>query len=79
MFNFILEDHDVGLCFPVEQNITETKMGRWLSENDINYKISSFEEDYAMNSNNNLHAVYIIESLEFFSEEDMIAFKLRWS
>ena len=74
MFNFILKEHNMGLCFPVEQNISETKKGRWLQENNIDYRISSFDETMALNSHNELHNVYIIESFEFFNEEDMIAF-----
>jgi len=81
VFNFILKDHGISLCFPVEMDITSTNKGKWLEENNIDYKISSFEEDMAASPTNNgydVHAVYIIECLQFCNEADMIAFKLRW-
>lgn len=79
MFNFVLKDHNMSLCFPVDRDIFSTKMGQWLEENNIDYRISSFDEDMATDKNYQLHTVYIIESIDFFYEEDIVAFKLRWS
>jgi len=76
----ILEKHGVkNICFSSNGIFDDTKIGIWLNNNNIDYRISLFEDVIATDNQGNLHCAIVVESIEFFSDEDFTAFKLRWS
>lgn len=80
MFNMILTDHNINVvCIPLEKIFEDTRYGKWLTENNVNYRVSLCHRDVAWNKEFGLHDVIMINSIEFFTEEDFIAFKLQWS
>lgn len=76
----ILKDHGIkDICFPRDCIFKETEKGLWLDDNNVDYRVSTFEESIALNIDDDLEKVIIIKSIDFFNEVDFTAFKLRWS
>jgi len=68
-----LEDHGIKFLYPTNQEITDSVIGMWLSDNKIDYKVVSHTHL------NRLFDLMLINELQFYNEEDVVAFKLRWS
>jgi len=67
-----LEDHDIKFIYPANKEITDSVIGRWLLDNEIDYKVISHTHL------NRLIDLMLITELQFFNVEDVVAFKLRW-
>lgn len=70
-----LEIHDIDFCYPSDVDITNSEIGKWLSDNKIDYKVVTHN---LVHRNLVFDVMRIIELL-FYNEEDVVAFKLRWS
>ena len=79
MVNLRLSRHNIRFSFFADRLITESEIGKWLEENNIDYKINEFSENDMVYLDGKLRFVCIIDSMMFYSEEDMMAFKLRWA
>ena len=73
MLFFNLKDHGIRFFMSYDDmDVTDTDMGKWLSENDIAYRVVSHSDFPLMGGRR-------INELQFFEAEDLIAFKLRWA
>lgn len=76
MIYFDLEEHNIFFIYDMNMNIDETEIGKWLSDNNIYYKVLNYKITFKPNRE---EKYIIVLSLEFSSKEDAAAFKLRWN
>ena len=80
MIFFDLRKHNIDFFIPDDMDITETEIGSWLNENNIEYKVTKFR---GINIGEvillGLFSGVVVTDLQFFSEEGVVAFKLRWA
>lgn len=74
-----LSEHNIIFNFFYDRLITESETGKWLDENNIDYKINDFSESSVLIIDGECRMVCGIDSMLFYNEEDIIAFKLRWA
>lgn len=76
MISLILENHNISFFYNQNIDITESEIGAWLHENNIDYGII----DYVMNVSIDTSDTYIfVKSMSFRNREDVTGFILRWS
>jgi len=79
MITVKLCDHGINVTMHQDAEFIETEKGIWLEDNNIDYRICSIVNILAMNIDGKTIDAISIENMSFFSEEDFMAFKLRWS
>lgn len=71
-----LQDHNIDFTYHYKMNIEDSEVGTWLKDNKIKYCVTT--SGYTK-INPAYEDIIVINELQFFKEEDMVAFKLRWS
>ena len=73
-----LEKHNITFEYDFGLHVSESEIGKWLLENHIDYKVVNFNSVYPRRSLSEPPLLGISE-MQFYNEEDVVAFKLRWA
>jgi len=75
-----LKKHDIVLSTSLMDSLSDTDIGIWLDENEIDYRIEKSTSSLDIETfGGDLILIFRIDVMSFFSLEDAAGFILRWS